>query len=129
MALRRTTGAYPGKLCLVGGTVAKGESLGEALKRHFREDFGVDITVPDVPTLISQYHKGEPDEQWMQDPAKEHNIAPVYLVPFFNGVLFNTSMGSVEWFTEELMPLDEEFGYTNERLYHKAFVVLRKRVL
>ncbi len=125
MALRRFKGAFPGKLVLEGGTIAKGESVEDALKRHFREDFGVKIEMSEAPLCMTQYRKDESDDQWMQDPAKEHNIAPVYLVQFLGETPAESRLGCIEWLSENSMPPAEEFGYTNERLYRKAFVFLK----
>jgi len=129
MALRRSGGAFPGKLCLVGGTIAKGESWQDTLTRHFRDDLGIEIGEAKMLLSMSQYHEGEADEQWMQDPAKEHNVAPVYLVQTWDEFFtFRCQSDSALWFTERLMPPDEEFGYTNERLYRKAFLFFNRRL-
>ncbi|MFA7319180.1 MAG: DUF4916 domain-containing protein [Parcubacteria group bacterium] len=127
MAIRRNSGAYPDKLVLEGGTIAKGESTKDALKRHFREDFGVEIEIAESPFDVTQYRKEKPDNQWMQDPGKEHNVGPVYLIQILGEVPSYSQMGSMEWFSEEQMPPDEEFGYTNERIYRKAFRFIKRR--
>lgn len=122
MAIRRQTGPYPGKLVLVGGTVFKGEELSEALQRHFRDDFGVEIEMSEAPFCMTQYKKSKSGKHWMQDPGKEHVISPVYFVQI-KGKAPHQSLQEdpVEWFSEDLMPADEEFGYTNQRVYHGAF--------
>lgn len=51
MAIRRNTGPFAGKLCLVGGGISKfkgngqwlPESAEEALRRHFKRDLGFEI--------------------------------------------------------------------------------------
>ncbi|EKE11391.1 MAG: hypothetical protein ACD_15C00091G0001 [uncultured bacterium] len=123
MAMRRRTGPYPEKLVVVGGTVAMGEALEDALRRHFLDDLGVEIQISQSPLCMSQYHKDAPDDRWMQDPGKEHVISPVYLVQI-KGEAPTQSLqkDSIVWFSEDFMPSDVEFGYANERLYRKAFL-------
>ncbi len=131
MALRRSTGPYPGKLVLIGGTILLGESLREALSRHFRDDFGVAIDIADDPFTASQYRKEAPDAEgeWLQDPGKKHVVAPVYLVTIKHGTpSHSTGCDPVEWITlEQLNEMDnDEFGYSVHSLYHKAFRTLLK---
>jgi len=122
MAVRRQTGPCPGKLVLVGGTIHKGESLLEALQRHFNDDFGVDIEISESPFCITQYRKGKSDKQWMQDPGKEHVVSPVFFVQIMGETPQQSIQGDpIEWFSNDSMPIDKEFGYTNEKIYHKAF--------
>lgn len=123
MAMRRCTGPFPGKLVLIGGTVAKGESLQFALQRHFKDDFGVEIEMSEEPLCMTQYRKDEPDNQWLQDPGKDHVVSPVYLVQIREEAPSQSVQGdSVEWFSKETMPPDKEFGYATEQLYHRAFI-------
>jgi ADP-ribose pyrophosphatase YjhB (NUDIX family) len=122
MALRRRTGPFPGKLVLIGGTIAKGESLEDALQRHFRDDFGVEVKLSYSPLCMSQYRKDKPDDRWMQDPGKEHVVSPVYLVQIEGEAPSQSFQGDpIEWFSEDTMPSDENFGYANHRLYRLAF--------
>jgi len=128
MALRRRTGPFPDKLVLIGGTVARGESLQDALQRHFKDDFGVEIEMEEDPFCMSQYHSDKPDDRWLQDPGKDHVVSPVYLVQIQDETPKQSVQGdSVEWFSREAMPPDEEFGYATERLYHKAFHLFNAR--
>lgn len=127
MALRRRTGPFPKKLVLIGGTVAKGESLQDALKRHFQDDFGVIIKMEENPFCMSQYHRDEPDDKWLQDSGKDHVVSPVYLVNIQSNTPIQSLQGDpVEWFAKDTMPSDEEFGYATERLYYKAFASFGK---
>ncbi|MDZ4286120.1 MAG: hypothetical protein U1A23_04270, partial [Candidatus Sungbacteria bacterium] len=59
--IRRNTGDYQGKLCLIGGVVALGETLDTALRRHFRTDIGKEISFLDsrgacCPCAAYQYY-------------------------------------------------------------------------
>jgi len=126
MAIRRFSGAFPGKLVLEGGTIAKDECKEDTLRRHFREDLGVEIKIRDVPFYDTQYHRGEPDKNWMQDPGKDHNVAPVYFVEILSDDPIVCKLGSVEWFSEKAMPPDDDFGYTNHRIYRRAFEAIEK---
>jgi ADP-ribose pyrophosphatase YjhB (NUDIX family) len=122
MAMRRRTGPFPGKLVLIGGTIAKGESFKDALQRHFRDDFGIEIKMSDEPLCMTQYRTGEPDNQWLQDPGKDHVVSPVYLIHGISKIPQQSLNGDlVEWFSRDLMPSDSEFGYGTERVYRKAF--------
>jgi len=123
MAIRRLTGAFPGKLVLNGGIIAKSETFQKALQRHYKNDLGVEVLINDShPLDVTQYRKEESDEYWMQDPGKDHNIAAVFFVQIIGKMPTHTLKGDpVMWFTEDAMPPESEFGYTNWRLYRKAF--------
>jgi ADP-ribose pyrophosphatase YjhB (NUDIX family) len=122
MAIRRKTGPYPEKLVLIGGTIFKGEDISTSLRRHFMNDFGVEIEMPKDPFCLTQYKK-ESDEGWMQDPGKEHVIAPVFFVRIKTDKTPHQSLKGdpIEWFSKDSMPADKEFGYINQRVYHNAF--------
>ena len=127
MALQRCTGPFPEKLVLIGGTINKNESLQNALERHFRDDFGVEIEMSEEPFCMSQYRRDGPDSQWMQDPGKDHVVSPVYFVQIKQKTPIQSLQGDlVKWFSKETMPPDKDFGYATERLYYKAFASFDK---
>lgn len=123
MAIVRGTGAYAGRLCLVGGIVAKHERVEDALQRHFRHDIGCEIEVDDWlrPASVRQYRtpdsNGQVPEGWLPEPSKEHNFASVYIVRLVNeDMIFGEKMGgrealTVKWFSLTTMPAESEFGY------------------
>lgn len=126
LAMRRRTGPYPGKLVVVGGKIAMKESLQDALGRHFRDDLGVEIIMAEESLCMSQYRKDNPNDLWMQDPGKDHAVAPVYLVQIKGDAPSQSLQADpLMWFSEDSIPPALEFGYDNERLYRKAFRCLK----
>lgn len=134
MAIRRKTGPYAGKLCLVGGILKKGYSVEESVRQHFKIDLGVEIdfiTPWDRPVCLHQDMRPLPDgslkTDFAPDPTKDHVIAPVYLVKFRSeafkfGV---TPHGGQEvagtvWFSLKNMPPSSEFGYDHDLVFKKC---------
>ena len=134
MAIRRKTGPYSGKLCLVGGIVKKGNSIEESVRRHFKTDIGVEIDFIaswEHPACIHQYMRPLPDgnlkTDFAPDPTKDHVIAPVYLVKLkseafkFGATPYGgQEAGDVVWFSSKNMPLPEEFGYGHDLVFRKC---------
>lgn len=144
MAIRRATGPYAGKLCLVGGGVGRvregdrwvPESVEGALRRHFRTDLGYDIEPVgswDQPHYLAQDMRpidGEVRPGFMPNPASRHLIAARYLVRLVNEddgpVYGSTDLGGqeasgVQWFTQAEMPDLSEFGYNHGVTYEAMF--------
>lgn len=135
MAIKRKTGPYAGKLCLVGGTVKKGDSIEESARGHFKTDLGVDIdflTLWDKPACLHQLANGSLKTDFAPDPTKDHVIALVYLVSL-KGEKFifgATPHGGQEvedifWFSLDNMPLPEEFGYNNSVVFRKCLLLAK----
>ncbi len=134
MAIRRKTGPFAGKLCLVGGIIKKGSSVEESVRQHFRIDLGAEIdfiTPWDSPVCLHQDMRPFPDgslkKDFASDPTKDHVIAPVYLVKLRKE---NFSFGAtphggqevadVVWFSLDNMPPAEEFGYNHDIVFRKC---------
>lgn len=125
--IRRNTGEYRGKLCIIGGTVALGETLDAALRRHFQTDIGKEITFLDPlgitrPIGVYQYY-GEGDAKaFLPEPTK-HAIALTYLVSIEDGnFIFGSSRygqeaSAFEWYSAESCPTAEEFGYQMRNVF------------
>lgn len=136
MAVRRKTGPYAGKLCLVGGIVKKGMSLEESVREHFRTDLGAEIdflTPWDHPVTMHQDMPpgtgGILKKDFSPDPTKDHNVVPVYLVKlrgeqFVFGVTRHggQEVGNIQWFSLENMPNPEEFGYGHDQVFFRGLL-------
>lgn len=121
--IRRGTSKFAGKLALVGGVIARYESIEDAMKRHWRADLGFEIDLPlgwDCPVCMRQYApqvNGENRPEFCHDPGK-HSYASTHLVVITNGdgAKFGTKIGGQEatdflWFTAENCPPEEEWAY------------------
>ena len=149
MAIRRNTGPYAGKLCLIGGGVGKvkkngewmPESVEEALRRHFRTDLGFEIEPLeswDRPSYLAQDMRpidGEVKKGFTPNPDSRHLIAARFLIRITNyeeaPTFGSTEVGGQEasgicWFTETEMPPPEEFGYGHHETYRRCFPIADK---
>lgn len=149
MAIRRNTGPYAGKLCLVGGGVGQvqvdgrwvPESFEEALRRHFMTDLGFGIEPVlgwDQPQYLAQDMRpieGEVREGFTPNPASRHVIAARFLVRITDGedapTFGSTEKGGqeasgIEWFTEEDMPDPSDFGYGHDQTYRAMFSIAQR---
>lgn len=125
--IRRNTGEYRGKLCIIGGIVALGETLDAALRRHFQTDIGKDITFLDPlgvkrPHGVYQYY-GERDKQaFLPEPTK-HAVALTYLVSIgddnftFGSSDYGQEASAFEWHSANVCPPAEEFGYQTQKVF------------
>lgn len=125
--IRRNTGEYRGTLCIIGGTVALGETVDAALRRHFQTDIGKEISFLDPagvkrPHAIYQYYGKEGTKAFLPEPTK-HAIALTYLVSIPDGdFIFSSSeygqeASAFEWHSAESCPADEEFGYQMREVF------------
>lgn len=125
--IRRNTGEYRGTLCSIGGTVALGETIDAALRRHFQTDIGKNITFLDLlgvtrPIGIYQYYGEKPREPFLPEPTK-HAVALTYLVSIEDGnFIFGSSAygqeaSAFEWHSAESCPPTEEFGYQMRKVF------------
>jgi ADP-ribose pyrophosphatase YjhB (NUDIX family) len=144
MAIRRNTGPYSGRLCLVGGGVQQvkegdawlPESFEEALRRHFKTDLGYDIepvTSWQEPQSLAQDMRpinGEVREGFTPNPASRHLVAARFLVRITSAAdaptYGTTAVGGqeaagVEWFSEQDMPDAAAFGYGMRPTYELMF--------
>ncbi|KXK08770.1 MAG: hypothetical protein UZ21_OP11001000322 [Microgenomates bacterium OLB22] len=121
--IRRNTGRYAGKLALIGGVVARYESIGDALTRHWHADLGLDIELPlgwDHPVCMRQYApqldgRNRPD--FCHDPGK-HSYASTHIVTLSEDqvVDFRSKIGGqeaigFEWYDAITCPPESEWGY------------------
>ncbi len=134
MAIRRKTGPYAGKFCLVGGIVKKNSSLEESVRSHLKTDLGVEIeslTSWNQPVCAYQYMHPLPDgslkNDFIIDPTKDHSIGLVYLIRLKNEVFeFGATsyggqeVGEIIWFSFENMPSPNEFGYNHDIVFRKC---------
>lgn len=125
--IRRNTGAYRGKLCIIGGTVALGETLDAALRRHFQTDIGKNFIFLDPlgikrPHAVYQYYGEGHTEPFLPEPTK-HAIALTYLVSIEDGnFIFGSSeygqeASAFEWHSAESCPAAKEFGYQMRNVF------------
>lgn len=149
MAIRRSSGPYTGKLCLVGGGVGRikengqwmPESFEQAISRHFKTDLGYEVEAIgswDCPQLVAQDMRpvnGSVKEGFMPNPNSRHLVAARFLVTIVNEsedpVFGKTELGGqeasgVEWFTESTMPTRDEFGYDHGLTYATLFPIAQK---
>lgn len=122
--IRRRTGKFPGKLALIGGVIARYESIEDALKRHWREDLGLLVYLPtgwSRPVRMQQYAPqvdGRNRLSFLHDPGK-HSVASTHLViidPKSGPVTFGHKLGGQEaedfvWLSKETCPGDTEWAY------------------
>lgn len=129
----RNTGPYKGKNMkwCIGGKINRGESFGQALKRHFRETLGVGISLApgltwNRPVLVSQHGPKRLQVQqgeFAGDEPTKYCIAPTYLVVLKCGEGFtfgSTTHGGQEasnllWFSLNALPGEEEIAYGGRR--------------
>jgi len=149
MAIRRNTGPYAGKLCLVGGGVGKlkengtwmPESREEALRRHFKTDLGFEIepveswTRPAYAAQDMRPVNGVVKNGFTPNPDSRHLVADRFLVRITNyesaPIFGKTDVGGQEasgihWFTRAQMPAPEEFGYGHHETYRESFLIAEK---
>ncbi len=122
--IKRKTGRFPNKLALIGGVVYRYEALEDAVKRHWKQDLGLHISLPlgwDHPVCMRQYApqiNGVNRSGFCHDPGK-HSYASTHLV-IINGdytkTSFGTKIGGQEasallWYAEETAPDEGEWSY------------------
>ena len=134
LLIQRNTGPYPGKWCAVGGTIAKGESIEVALRRHWRTELGCELKPFNFKKPFWYHQHCPPKEDgsialdFCPEPSKE-SMAPFYEVEILNQP---TKYGATEhggqeargyfWFTLKNLPAAEEFAYG---FHEVAFAVLQ----
>ncbi|MFZ2513027.1 MAG: hypothetical protein WAW63_01060 [Candidatus Saccharimonadales bacterium] len=152
MTIRRNTGPYKGKLCLVGGGVGRvdvggifvPESFEEALRRHFQRDVGLHIelftswTTPQYLAQDMRPVEGNIRPDFTPNPAARHLVAARFLVRIVSdndteAVFGSTRWGGqeasgIEWLTEQSMPSDEDFGYGHGETLRAMFLAAKPLV-
>lgn len=128
--IRRNTGFYSGKLWVIGGRVTRGESVEDALRRHFRETLGVSISFYGAGNVAAlgqymfedRYSAGN----FGHDPSK-YTIAPMFLVTMLSdAVTFGSTpyggqeASGLEWFPISSLPAEDEFAYKGYKYVVKA---------
>lgn len=120
LLLKRKTGYEKGKWCIIGGRVWKGETLGEAIRRH-SQDLGVEVSVispfaPDFPAWIN--------DNRLQDKTK-HSITHVYPVLITKGKVRKEGeeYSGYAWFSPDQLP---EMAYDHRTEVEKALDQLKK---
>lgn len=136
--IRRKTGQkFAGLLALVGGIVARYENITDAIKRHWKQDLGLDVEPLlgwDWPIAAHQYAPqidGSNREGFGEDPSK-HSFGPDYAV-IINGDRHAVKLGEklggqeafgLEWYSAENCPPESDWGYDMRR----QFLVILNRV-
>ncbi len=129
--IRRGIGAYTGKFAVIGGVIAYGESIEQALRRHFRTDLGVEISWLDPegwhrPMLTVQYKKFDRSAGMDQDfnhETSKHAVALTYLVTLaseivrFGTTRYGQEATEMQWFSTVTCPPEDEFGYDTRRTF------------
>ena len=120
--IKRNTGHFAGKWCLVGGSVALNESLEDAVKRHWQADLGCQVSIPDwkKPIGAHQHMPRLPDgsmkKDFLEEPTK-HSTGFLYAVTLLGEPQgFGSKEGGQEaseygWFTLETLPSRDDFAY------------------
>lgn len=139
LGIRRKTGPYPSKLCLVGGVIAREESIEEAVRRHWRTDLGCEITLVTPwyqPVCVHQDMPPAPDGSVRPDfnpePTK-WNIGVVHIVRIVGNQEFqfgSTELGGqeaygVEWLSLNTLPGESEFAYGFRGIFQCCLEYLR----
>lgn len=131
MAIQRNT-LDKGKLCSVGGRIFYGESVEEAIRRHFMDDLGCKIRFLDpwwTPFFVLQTRPAAegPKKDFGLEPSK-HGVSIYHLVALENEPtkFGSTSHGGqeasgTEWFSLENFPPDEAFGFGQHAPFRLAF--------
>ncbi len=133
LCITRNTGPEKGKFGMIGGVVAKGEQLEQALRRHFRADLGceIDLLHNGDPIGVGEYRNpsiNEPSGNFLPDPTKSHAVAIVYLVQIRDDRDFHhgeTAHGGQEvrethWFSCDNLPPIERFAYSQGLMFKKC---------
>lgn len=135
--IRRGTGPYAGKFALIGGVVAFGETIEDAIRRHWRTDLGVEIVLPfgwRTPIEIAQYAPqvhGVNRPEFGDEPTK-HAVASTHLVEIVGGdsavIQYGENDGGQEarelcWFSLENIPANEEWGYDMGSVFRRCMAL------
>lgn len=138
LAIRRNTGQYTGKFCVVGGVIAMNESIEQAMRRHWTTDLQCEIELLTDWKHPFRMHQGiHPNngggikEEFFPEPSK-HSIAPIYAVKlvtepagFGSTIHGGQEASGFQWFTKENLPPAEEFAYGFHYIYAEYFESLR----
>ena len=130
LAILRNTGPYAGRYCVVGGIVRTGESIEDAVRRHWGTDLGCKInfiTPWNKPRSVHQHcppeASGNMKKDFYPEPTK-NSIGLFHIVEVTDesGILGSTTYGGQEaghytWFTKETLPPAEKFAYGFHALY------------
>ncbi|MDP3771771.1 MAG: DUF4916 domain-containing protein [bacterium] len=129
--IRRGIGEYAGKFAIIGGVIAHGESIEQALRRHFRTDLGVEINWLDPegwrhPILAVQYKQFDRangmDKDFNHETSK-HAVVFTYLVTIasetirFGTTRYGQEATEIQWFSTTTCPPEDEFGYDTHRTF------------
>ena len=134
--IRRNTGHYRGKFSIIGGVIAYGETIENALRRHFRTDIGMEIGFLDIldirhPVGIFQYHglksqRINEHPPFLPEPTK-HAVALTYLVtipenrePIFGSSAYGQEASEFVWHSLETCPPEQEFGYGTHSVFREC---------
>ena len=138
MAICRKGGPYAGKLCWVGGIIAKQEHIQNAVQRHFRDDLALEVemlTPWDRPLHIHQDMRpvnGAVLADFNPEPTKDHNIGLVYLVRIIAGAprpgttAYGQEASGVEWLSANNIPSDDAFAYGSGESFRACLAAAEK---
>jgi ADP-ribose pyrophosphatase YjhB (NUDIX family) len=95
---------------LVGGGVHRGETTGEALRRHLRETLGTQVrwTEPDTayPSLIAEYFPWERPTHGLD--SRKHAVALTYLVDVAGHPEAQGEALDFRWFRRDELPSEND---------------------
>ena len=134
LAIMRNTGPYAGKYCVIGGSIRRGESIEDAVRRHWMVDIGCEInfiTPWNKPRSVHQHCPPAPNggmkKDFWPEPTK-YSIGLFHIVEVTKetGKLGSTATGGQEasgytWFTAETLPQADQFAYGFHALYKEIF--------
>lgn len=132
MVIRRNT-LDKGKLCSVGGRIFYGESVEEAVRRHFMDDLGCNIrllTPWRTPFFVLQTRPiaEGPKKDFGLEPSK-HAVSMYHLVAlegepknFGSTAHGGQEASGIEWFSLKDFPPDDAFGFGQHLPFRQAFI-------
>lgn len=122
LLIKRNSGPFKGKWCAVGGTIAVGESVYEAVARHWKVDLGCEIKKFDFkkPFYFHQHMPPAPDgtikEGFCPEPTKS-SMAPFYIIEVENEPTklgesaYGQEASTYSWFNLKNLPGESDFAY------------------
>ena len=127
LATKRITGPYAGKWCVIGGVISRGESIENALRRHWKIDVGCEINSFDwrKPDSVHQHTPliSVSENDFLPEPSK-FSIGLFYKVQLLNDPnkygatkYGGQEVGGYEWFSKETLPSAENFAYGFHELF------------
>lgn len=129
--IRRGIGEYAGKFAIIGGAIAHGESIEQALRRHFRTDLGAEINWlnsegwrhPIFAVQYKQFDRSTGMDKDFNHETSKHAVVLTYLVTLasetvrFGSTRYGQEATDIQWFSTATCPPEDEFGYDTRRTF------------